>query len=422
MKTLFKNANVYTKNGFEVKDFTIDGNKLHVLDSLSATSFDNVIDCTNKYIVPGFVDVHVHLREPGFFYKETIKTGSMAAAKGGYTTVFTMPNLKPAPSTYENLKIQLDIIEKDASVRVIPYGTITMDQSGHGELAKMEEMNDYVCAFTDDGKGVQAKELMREAMYKAKALDKAIVAHCEDESLIHGGYIHDGEYAKLHGHNGICSASEWVQIERDARLVEEIGVKYHVCHVSAKESVDVIRKAKARGVNITAETGPHYLVLTDMDLKEDGKFKMNPPLRGQADKEALIEGIIDGTIDMIATDHAPHSKEEKSKGLKDSAFGIVGLETAFAILNTYLIKEGIISLEKLIELMAINPRKRFDLPLVYIEDGYVADFTILDLDAKNKIDVNDFVSMGKATPFEGYDVYGEILQTYVDGRLVYNKL
>lgn len=421
MKKLFKNGYVFTKKGFEVKDFTIEGNSIRILDSVSVNSFDSIIDCTNKYIIPGFVDVHIHLREPGFFYKETIKTGTKAAAKGGYTTVFSMPNVKPAPSTFETLKQQLDIIEKDACIRVIPYGTITMNQSGRGELSKMEEMAQFVGGFSDDGKGVQADGLMKEAMLKAKALNKPIVAHCEDETLLHNGYIHKGEYAEKHNHLGICSESEWVQIARDVELVKETGVQYHVCHVSAKESVDIIRKAKQEGVNITCETGPHYLILTDNDLQESGNFKMNPPLRAQADKEALIAGILDGTVDMIATDHAPHSKEEKSKGLKDSAFGIVGLETAFQLLNTYLIKEGIISLEKLVEIMSINPRKRFNLPLIYIENDSIADFTILDLDKKSKINAEEFVSMGKSTPFDGYDVYGEVLQTYVDGQLVYDK-
>ena len=422
MKTLFTNGNIFTRNGFEKKNFTIEESSIRVLNSaVDCSLFDTIIDCTDKYIVPGFVDVHVHLREPGFFYKETIKTGTKAAAKGGYTTVFTMPNLKPAPSTYATLKQQLDIIEKDACIKVIPYGTITMDQSGRGELAQMEEIADYVCGFSDDGKGVQKDELMKEAMLKAKSLNKPIVAHCEDETLLFNGYIHKGEYAKIHGHDGICSESEWRQIARDIELVKETGVKYHVCHVSAKESVEIIRQAKKQGVDITCETGPHYLVLTDSDLQENGRFKMNPPLRANEDKDALIAGLLDGTIDMIATDHAPHSKEEKSKGLKGSAFGIVGLETAFSILNTYLVKQNILMLEQLIDLMCIKPRKRFDLPEVYIENDYPADFTILDLDIQGKVDSETFVSMGKSTPFDGYDIQGEVVQTYVDGNLVYSK-
>ena len=420
MKTLFRNANVFTKNGFEVKNFTIENNNIHVLESSLDTSSFDVIDCSNKFIIPGFVDVHVHLREPGFFYKETIKTGAMAAARGGYTTVCSMPNLNPAPSTLEKLQIQLDIIDKDACIEVIPYGTITANQSGRGELSDMEAMADKVVAFSDDGRGVQTGELMYDAMVKAKSLDKAIVAHCEEDSLLFKGYIHDGEYAKLHGHRGICSASEWIPIARDVELVRRTGCKYHVCHVSSKESLEIIRRAKAEGVNISCETGPHYLILTDMDLKEDGWFKMNPPLRSADDKAALIRAIQDGTIDMIATDHAPHSKEEKERGLEKSAFGIVGLETSFKLLNTYLVKKGIISLNKLVELMCINPRKRFNLPEVYIEEGYPANFTVLDLDMKSKIDSSTFLSMGKATPFDGYTVYGEVLQTYYQGKKVWD--
>ena len=422
MKTLFRNANVFTKNGFEVKNITIDGNSIRVLESSLDTSSFDVIDCSNKYIIPGFVDVHVHLREPGFFYKETIKTGTMAAARGGYTTVCSMPNLNPVPSTLEKLQVQLDIIEKDACIEVLPYGTITSNQSGRGELANMEEMASKVFAFSDDGRGVQTGELMYEAMLKAKSLDKAIVAHCEEDSLLFKGYIHDGEYAKLHGHRGICSASEWIPIARDVELVKRSGCKYHVCHVSAKESLEVIRNAKKQGVNISCETGPHYLILTDMDLKEDGWYKMNPPLRSSEDKDALIRAIQDGTIDMIATDHAPHSAEEKARGLEKSAFGIVGLETSFKLLNTYLVKKGIISLTKLVELMAINPRKRFGLEEVYIEDGYPANFTILDLDKVSTIDSKTFLSMGKAMPFEGYKVYGEVLQTYYQGKKVWDFL
>ena len=420
MKTLFRNANVFTKNGFEVKNFTIENNIIHVLESSLDTSSFDVIDCSNKFIIPGFVDVHVHLREPGFFYKETIKTGAMAAARGGYTTVCSMPNLNPAPSTLEKLQVQLDIIDKDACIEVIPYGTITANQSGRGELSAMEEMADKVIAFSDDGRGVQTGELMYDAMLKAKSLNKAIVAHCEEDSLLFKGYIHDGEYAKLHGHRGICSASEWIPIARDVELVRRTGCAYHVCHVSSKESLEVIRRAKAEGVNITCETGPHYLILTDMDLKEDGWFKMNPPLRSAEDKAALIRAIQDGTIDMIATDHAPHSAEEKARGLEKSAFGIVGLETSFKLLNTYLVKKGIISLTKLVELMCINPRKRFNLPEVYIEEGYPANFTVLDLDKPSKIDSNTFLSMGKATPFDGYSVYGEVLQTYYQGKKVWD--
>ncbi len=371
------------------------------------------LDLSNNEIIvlPGFCDVHVHFREPGFSYKETIKSGCMAAAHGGYTAVCTMPNLNPVPDNPENLKQQLSIIERDASINVYPYAAITVNQQGE-KLSDMEDMADCVIAFSDDGRGVQSEEMMLEAMTRAHALGKIIVAHCEDNSLLHGGYIHDGDYAKAHGHKGICSESEWGPIKRDVRLSAKTNCPYHVCHISCKESVDIIRKAKAAGVNVSCETAPHYLILTDNDLKEDGRFKMNPPLRSEADKVALIEGILDGTIDMISTDHAPHSAEEKSKGLKDSAFGIVGIESSFSLLYTYLVKTGIISLEKLIELMVINPRKRFNIAL---ND----DYCLWDLDAKYIINPDDFLSKGKATPFEGKEVYGKCLMTVCNGKTVY---
>lgn len=353
----------------------------------------------NYIIVPGLCDVHVHFREPGFSYKETIRSGSLAAKAGGYTTVCTMPNLNPVPDSLENLKIQLDIIEKDAAVRVLPYGAITKGELGK-ELSDMEAMAPYVCAFSDDGHGVQNDEMMRAAMLKAKSLGKIIAAHCEDNSLLNGGYIHDGEYCRAHGHKGISSESEYRQIERDLRLAEEAGASYHVCHISTKESVQLIRDAKKRGVDVTCETGPHYLVLCDEDLQEDGRFKMNPPLRSRADKEALIEGILDGTIDMIATDHAPHSKEEKSRGLQGSAMGIVGLETAFPVLYTELVRKGVIALEKLIELMSINPRKRFGIT----EDP---GFAVFEIATPYTIDPDGFKTMGRATPFAGWEVYGK---------------
>ena len=367
-----------------------------------------------SYVVfPGFCDVHVHFREPGFSYKETIFSGSRAAARGGYTAVCTMPNLNPVPDSRENLEKQLSIIETDACIHVYPYGAITVGQKGQ-RLAELEEMAEKVIAFSDDGKGVQSDEMMRQAMLRAKALGKMIVAHCEVESLLHGGYIHDGEYAKIHNHKGICSESEYAQIERDLRLVEETGVAYHICHVSAKESVELIRKAKARGVNVTAETGPHYLVMDDSHLQEDGRFKMNPPIRGRADKEALIAGILDGTIDMIATDHAPHSAEEKGKGLQSSSFGIVGIETAFPVLYTHLVKPGILSLEKLVDLLANNPRKRFDIPLG-------EDYTIWDLEKTFTVDPEAFISKGKATPFTGWELTGECVMTVCNGKVVYKR-
>ena len=367
-----------------------------------------------SYVVfPGFCDVHVHFREPGFSYKETIFSGSQAAARGGYTAVCTMPNLNPVPDSRENLERQLSIIETDACIHVYPYGAITVGQKGE-KIADLEEMAEKVIAFSDDGKGVQSDEMMRQAMLRAKALGKMIVAHCEVESLLHGGYIHDGEYAKAYNHKGICSESEYAQIERDLRLVEETGVTYHICHVSAKESVELIRKAKARGVNVTAETGPHYLVMDDSQLQEDGRFKMNPPIRGRADKEALIAGILDGTIDMIATDHAPHSAEEKGKGLQGSSFGIVGIETAFPVLYTHLVKPGILSLEKLIDLLANNPRKRFDIPLG-------DDYTIWDLEKTFTVDPEAFISKGKATPFAGWELTGECVMTVCNGKIVYKR-
>ncbi len=380
----------------------------------SSPAVCDLLSENSSYVVfPGFCDVHVHFREPGFSYKETIFSGSRAAARGGYTAVCTMPNLNPVPDNGENLQQQLSIIETDACIHVYPYGAITVGQKGE-KIADLEEMAENVIAFSDDGKGVQSDEMMRAAMLRAKALGKMIVAHCEVESLLCGGYIHDGEYAKTHGHKGICSESEYAQIERDLRLVEETGVAYHICHVSAKESVELIRQAKARGVNVTAETGPHYLVMDDSDLREEGRFKMNPPIRGKEDKEALIAGILDGTIDMIATDHAPHSAEEKGKGLAGSSFGIVGIETAFAVLYTHLVKPGILSLEKLIDLLANNPRKRFGIP-----QG--EDYTVWDLDKTFTVDPAEFISLGKATPFTGWELMGQCVMTVCDGKVVYRR-
>lgn len=373
----------------------------------------SVYNSSQYMIFPGFCDVHVHLRQPGFSYKETIKSGTQASAHGGYTTVFSMPNLKPVPDSAEHLKEQLDIIKKDAVINVLPYGAITVGQNGE-ELSDMEGMAKDVIAFSDDGRGVQSEEMMKEAMLRAKALGKIIVAHCEDNSLLHGGYIHDGVYASKHSHRGICSESEWKPIKRDLELCRQTGCAYHVCHISCKESVELIRQAKAQGIDVTCETGPHYLILTDGDLKEDGRFKMNPPLRSKEDRQALIEGVIDGTIDMIATDHAPHSQEEKSRGLEKSAFGIVGIETAFQLLYTHLVKKNIISLERLVELLAVNPRKRFGIE-------YDNSFTVWDLDKKTVINPSDFLSMGKATPFEGEEVFGECELTVCNGKTAYKK-
>ena len=365
-----------------------------------------------KYIiVPGLCDVHVHFREPGFSYKETIASGSAAAAHGGYTAVCTMPNLDPVPDSAEHLQVQLDAIKRGAAIKVLPYGAITVGEKGE-RLADMEAISDKVCAFSDDGRGVQNDEMMREAMTAAKRLGKIIAAHCEDNSLLLGGYIHDGEYARMHGHRGISSASEYKQIERDLRLAEETGCAYHVCHISTKESVELIRQAKARGVNVTCETAPHYLVLCDEDMQEDGRFKMNPPLRSREDKQALIEGIKDGTIDMIATDHAPHSAEEKERGLEKSLMGIVGLETAFPVLYTELVMKNIITLDKLVELMSFKPKERFGIDTNN-------DFAVFDISEAYKIDPEDFLSMGRATPFAGREVFGRCLLTVHNEKVVY---
>ncbi len=375
------------------------------------SSLDNCPQLTNEYcIFPGFADVHVHFREPGFSYKETIFSGSRAAAAGGYTSVLTMPNLNPVPDNKENILLQKQIIDKDAVINVYPYGSITVGQKGE-QLADFEGMLPYAIAFSDDGRGVQSDEMMLEAMEKAKKLNKIIVAHCEVNSLLEGGYIHKGEYAKAHNHRGICSESEYLQIARDIELAKKTGCKYHVCHISCKESVDIIRQAKKDGVDITSETGPHYLVMDDSFLKEEGRFKMNPPLRSKKDREALVEGILDGTIDMIATDHAPHSMEEKSKGLEKSAFGIVGLETAFPVLYTYLVKENIISLEALIKLLSENPKKRFN-----IQDN---GFSVWNLEKQFKVDPKNFISMGKATPFENMKLNAQCILTVLNDKIVY---
>ena len=404
MEFTFKNAHIYNNGGFEIKDFTVALNDTDLsVGSLSA--FNNI------YVFPAFCDVHVHFREPGFFYKETIKTGSLSAAKGGYTDVCTMPNLKPVPDSADNIKEQLQIIDKTAAIRVHPYAAITKGEMGK-ELVDFEALSPYCIAFSDDGRGVQNEDMMRAAMLKAKKLNKIIAAHCEDNSLLNGGYIHKGEYAAAHGHKGICSESEWRQIERDLKLAKETGCKYHVCHISTAESVELIRKAKAGGVDVTCETAPHYLVLSDKDLEEDGRFKMNPPLRSERDRLALIEGLRDGTIDMIATDHAPHSLEEKSKGLEKSLMGVVGLETAFPVLYTYLVKEGIISLERLVELMALNPRKRFGIE----ETG---DFCVFALDSEYGVNPDEFLTMGRSTPFAGMCVFGKNLITVCGGKTVW---
>jgi len=402
MQYNFDHAQVYQNGSFSTKNVS-----LHICASEKAA----LSPAGRYFLFPGFVDVHVHLREPGFFYKETILSGTRAAARGGYTEVCSMPNLNPVPDSPEHLEEQLEIIRRDAVIGVHPYASITIGQKGE-ELVDFAALAPMCFAFSDDGKGIQREEMMREAMLRAKAQGKMIVAHCEVNDLLKGGYIHDGEYARLHGHKGICSESEWKQIERDLKLAKETGCAYHVCHISTKESVALIRQAKQEGVNVSCETGPHYLLMNDTMLQEEGRFKMNPPIRSEEDRKALLEGLLDGTIDMIATDHAPHSAEEKSKGLAGSAMGIVGLETAFPVLYTNLVKTGIMTLEKLIEVMAVNPRKRFGFP----END---DLCVWDLDAEYAIDPADFLSMGKATPFAGQRVFGKCLLTVRSGKAVY---
>ncbi|MBO5349302.1 MAG: dihydroorotase [Clostridia bacterium] len=421
MKILLKNAIIFTNNKFEKSDLSITNQTItNISSNIEPTEFDVVYNLNNMYLLPGFIDVHTHLREPGFIYKETIATGSMAGAKGGYTSICAMPNLNPTPDSIENLQIELDAIKKDAKINVYPYGTITKGQKGE-ELANLDEIANYVIAFSDDGHGVQSEEMMLNAMQKSKKLNKMIVAHCEDNSLLNGGYIHDGEYAKLHNHKGICSESEWGPIKRDIELSKKTGCHYHVCHISTKESVKLIRQAKKEGVNITCETGPHYLTLNDMNLKEEGRFKMNPPIRSEEDRQALIQGIKDGTIDMIITDHAPHSAEEKSKGLQGSAMGIVGLEVAFPVLYTKLVKTSVITLEKLIQLMNTNPRNIFKIG-TEIKIGEKADLTVYDLNENYNINSSEFVSMGKATPFDGDEVFGKCKMTICGGNIVFSDL
>ena len=412
MKALFRKAKMFENGKMTEQDMIFDGNSLSVFEG-DVSVFDSSLIFDNTAILPGFCDVHVHLREPGFSYKETIATGTLASARGGYTAVCSMPNLKPTPDSRENLDIQLDIIRRDAKIKVIPYGTITCGELGE-QLSDMEEMAADVVGFSDDGRGVQTDGMMLEAMKKAKAMNKPIVAHCEVNSLLQGGYIHDGEYARTHGHKGICSESEWGQIKRDLELVRKTGVKYHVCHISTKESVELIREAKREGLDVSCETGPHYLLLDDSRLLEHGRFKMNPPLRSPEDREAMVAGLIDGTVDMIATDHAPQSAEEKSKGLSGSLMGVVGIETAFPLMYTNFVKSGLMTLPRLVELMSENPRHRF---------GIDSDtgFTVFDLDASYCINPESFLSMGKSTPFEGERVFGECLLTVYEGKAVYTS-
>ena len=421
LNVLIKNAQVYYGNTLQKADMLVEnGTVVSVGNGIAVSADVPVIDAENLMILPGFADVHVHLREPGFFYKESIATGTQAAAKGGFTLVCSMPNLNPVPDSVENMAVQQEIIDRDAVINVLPYAAITKGEKG-GELVDFEALADKCFAFSDDGKGVQKNEMMKEAMLRAKAMGKPIVAHCEDESLLYGGYIHDGEYARLHGHRGICSESEWGQVARDVELVRETGVQYHVCHISTKETVDIVRKAKAAGLKVSCETAPHYLALCDMELKEHGRFKMNPPIRSAQDRDALIKGVQDGTIEVIATDHAPHSAEEKEKGLEKSNMGVVGLETSFAAMNTYMVKRGYITMEKLCEVMSINPRKLFGLPHG-IKPGEKADFVLVDPDKEWVVNPEEFASKGRYTPFDGVTLYGDVLMTVYNGQTVYNKL
>lgn len=416
MKTRYTNARILRGESFELGSLTVENGR--VVEGGEPVAEDREVDLGGRVVIPGLVDVHVHLREPGFPQKETILTGTAAAARGGYTTVCSMPNLNPAPDSPATLEVQSEIIRRDACIEVLPYGCITMGQKGAGELVDFESLADKVVGFSDDGRGVQSEELMCEAMRRVAATGRPVVAHCEVDELLRGGYIHDGEYCRTHGHRGICSESEWREVERDIELAARTGCRYHVCHVSTRESVELVRRAKARGLKVSCETAPHYLLLTENDLKEEGRFKMNPPLRSIEDRQALIEGIQDGTIEVVATDHAPHTAEEKSRGLEKSPMGIVGIECAFPLLYTYLVKKGVITLGRLVELMAVNPRRLFGIE-GGIEVGDRADFTVLDLDRRSVIDPSKFLSKGHSTPFEGWSVEAETYMTVAGGREVY---
>ena len=419
MEYLLKHGQVFTQGRFQNVDILLRDGRIAAVGGPISSGGSVSIDLGGAFIFPGLVDVHVHLREPGFSYKETIAAATLAAAHGGYAHLGAMPNLNPVPDSRAHLQAELEAIARDAKVHVHPYGAITVGEQGE-ELADLAAMAPDVLGFSDDGKGVQDSKMMERAMCLARDLGKPIVAHCEDNTLLRGGYIHDGEYARLHGHRGICSESEWGQIARDLELVKKTGCRYHVCHVSAKESVDLIRRAKAEGVDVTCETGPHYLLMNDMDLQEDGRFKMNPPIRSEADREALVEGILDGTIDMIITDHAPHSAQEKSRGLEKSLMGVVGLECAFAVLYTGLVKGGILSLEKLLDLMHTAPARRFGVGTP-IAVGQPADLTVFDLEKKWTVDPEQFLSLGRATPFQGWEVQGACKMTFLGGEIAWQE-
>ena len=421
MRYLLQNAQILSSGGvFRAADVLLSGGRIvSIGDRISCHADAVSIDLHKAVLFPGFVDVHVHLREPGFSYKETIRTGTLAAAHGGFAHVAAMPNLDPVPDCAAALAVQRAIIEKDALVHVHPYGAVSVGEKGE-RLADLEGLAPGVIAFSDDGRGVQSESLMREAMMQCRRLGKILAAHCEDNSLLHGGYIHDGAYARAHGHRGICSESEWGPIARDLRLAEETGCAYHVCHVSTKESVALIRAAKRRGVDVTCETAPHYLTFTDEDLQEDGRFKMNPPLRAREDRDALIEGLLDGTIDMLVTDHAPHSREEKARGLEKSAMGVVGLETSFAASYSALVQTGILPLEKLVDLMHGAPMRRFGCG-TELAEGQPADLTAFDLTKTYTVDPETFLTMGRATPFAGCALTGVCKLTMIGGEPVWKE-
>ena len=421
MRYLLQNAQLLSSGGvFRAADVLLSGGRIvSIGDRISCPADAVSIDLHKAVLFPGFVDVHVHLREPGFSYKETIRTGTLAAAHGGFAHVAAMPNLDPVPDCAAALAVQRAIIEKDALVHVHPYGAISVGEKGE-RLADLEGLAPGVIAFSDDGRGVQSESLMREAMMQCHRLDKILAAHCEDNSLLHGGYIHDGAYARAHGHRGICSESEWGPIARDLKLAEQTGCAYHVCHVSTKESVALIRAAKRRGVDVTCETAPHYLTFTDEDLQEDGRFKMNPPLRAREDRDALIEGLLDGTIDMLVTDHAPHSREEKARGLEKSAMGVVGLETSFAASYTALVQTGILPLGKLVDLMHGAPMRRFGCG-TELAEGQPADLTAFDLTKTYTVDPETFLTMGRATPFAGRALTGVCKLTMIGGSPIWKE-
>ena len=420
MKTIYANGQVWLDGDFRPAEVAVEGGRIaEIAPRIVPGPGDRLLDMTGLHLLPGLADVHVHLREPGFGSKETIATGTAAAARGGYTTVCAMPNVDPAPDTPEHLGVQLDLIRRDARVEVLPYGCITRGRRGRGETVDYGALAPFVAGFSDDGCGVQDDGLMERAMRGIAPTGLPLAAHCEDETLLRGGYIHDGAYCRTHGHRGICSESEWRQVGRDIALAEKTGCRYHVCHVSTKESVELVRRARAKGLRVSCETAPHYLLLCDEDLQEEGRFKMNPPLRSRADREALVAGIQDGTIEVIATDHAPHTAAEKARGLAGSAMGIVGLETAFPLLYKYLVLEGVITLEKLVALMSANPRRIFALE-GGVEEGDAADFTVLDLGAECAVDPGTFLSKGRATPFAGWKVQGRAVLTVVGGKEVYD--